>query len=340
MRRELIVQRDPKSPITEIFKTLRTNIQFMNANKKLKTILVTSTFPAEGKSWVSSNLAITFAQSGKKVLLVDADMRKGRQYSIFEASPVPGLSNCLSGIDENNDLQREKDITQYIQKTQIEDLYLMPAGNVPPNPSELLISSKMIETINNLKQKYDLIIIDGTPCQLLTDSVILSRIVDATVIVTAYKETKKDALEKVIKNIKNVGGNIAGVVFNKLPITQKKYNQTYYYGGNTGLTKTRKNKNRKETKKEYTNQYSKQFGEEIEDENYERHYDFFEEKPVDIEENIENNLNINKIEENNANIEEKEEVIIDRTTDILKQINAYLDKEKETLKDEGKKENT
>ena len=103
MKRELIVHQDPKSPISEVFRTLRTNIQFMNTKGKLKTILVTSTLPGEGKSWVSSNLAVTFAQAGKKVVLIDADMRKGRQYSIFEVSPRPGLSNYLSGIDESND---------------------------------------------------------------------------------------------------------------------------------------------------------------------------------------------------------------------------------------------
>ena len=91
MRKELVAELDPKSPISEVFRTLRTNIQFMNTKGKLKSILITSTLPGEGKSWVSSNLAVTFAQAGKKVILIDADMRKGRVYSIFGASPRPGL---------------------------------------------------------------------------------------------------------------------------------------------------------------------------------------------------------------------------------------------------------
>ena len=99
LKKELITQRDPKSPVSEVFRTLRTNIQFMSTNKKLKTLLITSTFPSEGKSWVASNLAVTFAQAGNKVILIDADMRKGRQYTIFGASPRPGLSNYLSGMD-------------------------------------------------------------------------------------------------------------------------------------------------------------------------------------------------------------------------------------------------
>ena len=101
MKRELITHKDPKSPVAEVFRTLRTNIQFMNSNKQLKTLLVTSTLPGEGKSWVASNLAIAFAQAGKRIILIDADMRKGRLYNLFEVAPRPGLSNYLSGISEN-----------------------------------------------------------------------------------------------------------------------------------------------------------------------------------------------------------------------------------------------
>ena len=149
MKKELIVHRDPKSPISEVFRTLRTNIQFMNISKKLKSLLITSTSPGEGKSWIASNLAVTFAQAGKRVILVDADMRKGRQYTIFGALPKPGLSNYLSGYDEyEEDDEDEKDITQYIQKTKVANLCLMSAGNIPPNPSELLISPKMIKLMD------------------------------------------------------------------------------------------------------------------------------------------------------------------------------------------------
>ena len=226
-RKELIAQRDPKSPISEVFRTLRTNIQFMDTSKKMKTLLLTSTFPGEGKSWVSSNLAVTFAQAGKKVILIDADMRKGRQYTIFGVSPRPGLSNYLSEIDIER--PEETDISMYLQKTEIENLLLMPAGNIPPNPSELLVSPQMTKLLEDLKQVCDLIVIDGTPCELVTDSVILSRVADATVIVTAHKETKKDNLERVIKNIQNVGGKLVGVVINKMPVSAKKYNEKYYY---------------------------------------------------------------------------------------------------------------
>ena len=145
MINELVVKNDPKSPISEIFRTLRTNLQFMNNKNKLKSLLVTSTLAGEGKSWISANLAVTFAQMGKKVIILDADMRKGRQYRIFNISPIPGLSNYLSGYTDN---EKEVDLADFVQETEIENLYVIPAGNIPPNPSELLVSESMIELIS------------------------------------------------------------------------------------------------------------------------------------------------------------------------------------------------
>ena len=214
--KELVTKNEKQASIAEIFRTLRTNIQFMNTDKKLETLLITSTFPGEGKSWVSSNLAVTFAQTESKVILVDADMRKGRQYTIFGMLPSPGLSNCLEHLSKNNEGNNENtDFSKYIQHTEVKNLDLMSAGNIPPNPSELLTSHQMTELLEKLKKEYDLIIIDGTPCEIVTDAVVLSRISDLTLVVTAYKETRKDSLSNVVKNIKEVGGRLAGIVINK-----------------------------------------------------------------------------------------------------------------------------
>lgn len=230
MKKEVVAHKNPKSSISEVFRNLRTNIQFMDVNKRMKTLLVTSTFPGEGKSWIASNLAVTFAQTGKKVILIDADMRKGRQYAIWGVAPKPGLSNFLSQVEIYDDGKMSESIGDYIQETEVDNLYVISAGSVPPNPSELLVSAQMTTLLDELKGICDLIIIDGTPCELVTDSVILSRVVDSTVIVTAHKMTKKDALNRVVKNIQNVGGKIAGVVINKMPISVKEYNERYYYG--------------------------------------------------------------------------------------------------------------
>lgn len=244
MKKELIVHEEPKSPISEVFRTLRANIQFMNTKKNSKVILITSTYPNEGKSWISSNLAVTFAQAGKTVILIDTDMRKGKQYNMFGVSPKPGLSNYLSGIglDMEDKKQIEK-VDNYIQETDVKNLYLITAGDIPPNPSELLISPKMNKLLENLKEKSDIIIIDGTPCNLVTDSLVLVREVDTTIIITAYKQTKKDDLRKVIENIKDVGGKNIGIVLNKIPISTRKYENSYYYGSTNKKSKSHNNKN-------------------------------------------------------------------------------------------------
>lgn len=315
IKKELITQRDPKSPVSEVFRTLRTNIQFMNANKKLKTLLITSTFPGEGKSWVASNLAVTFAQADNKVILIDADMRKGRQYTIFGASPRPGLSNYLSGMDV--DENEEPDIADYLQKTEIDNLLIMTAGNIPPNPSELLVSPQMNKLISDLKEACDIIIIDGTPCELVTDSVILSRIVDSTVIVTAHKETKKDNLERVIKNIQNVGGHLAGIVVNKMPVSVKKYNEKYYYYGSTGASLGQTGRM------------------EIKNKAYDvlkQNNDKYKTQSINKNKNVKNDVEDNDLSKPNFIDNNKNSTIeINRAKDILDQMNTYLDHEKKNL---------
>ncbi len=240
MKRELIAQTNPKSPISEIFRTLRTNIQFMSSKKELKSILITSTQPDEGKSWTASNLAVTFAQTGKRVVIVDADMRKGRQFKIFKLALKPGLSNYLSGIDINDEKNDSINLEDYMQETGVENLKVITSGNIPPNPSELLVSENMNKLLEDLKDIADIVIIDGTPSELVTDSIILSRVVDATLIVVSHKQTKKDSLNKVIKNIQNVNGNLIGIVLNKIPVNAKKYAEKYYYREKTESDNKRK----------------------------------------------------------------------------------------------------
>lgn len=379
MRKELIVHKNPKSPNSEIFRTLRTNIQFMNTNKKMRNLLVTSTYPGEGKSWIASNLAVTFAQAGKKVVLIDADMRKGRQYRIFEIAPKPGLSNYLSEAEVDEHGISTKAVGEYIQETGVENLYAISAGNVPPNPSELLVSPQMIKLLDDLKELCDLVIIDGTPCELVADSIILSRIVDSCIIVTAHKMTKKDALDRVIKNIQNVGGKLAGVVINKLPVS-KRYGQQYYYYGSSKIKNkeskfekvkndifySRKKKNEKmeediaklkiemdrlekdnankEEVKTTSNEYSNiSVNEESNINNNASNIN-----SNNTNEYIENTGNVNDLHNNdntqikdietqdngqeNQNIENKKKNFLEKTNEIIAQINEYLNEQKNNLK--------
>ena len=321
MRKELVTHLDPKSPVSETFRTLRTNIQFMNSNRRLRSLLVTSTMPGEGKSWVASNLAVTFAQAGKRVALIDADMRKGRLYSIFGVEPRPGLSNYLSGYYEN---QESVNIDKYLKQTDVNNLYIIPAGNIPPNPSELLVRRQMKNLLEQLKDMCDVIIIDGTPSQLVTDSLILTRLVDSTIIVTANKQTKKEDLKKVINNIQNVGGKISGIVLNKIPMSAKKYEQSYYYGS----TSTRHTKTSKRTQ---TQRNEKPI--------YNRTSDLLKENStVSKNKRVENGQkeevdNRTKQETLNKEIivNSKEEISIEKTNEILNEINKYLDEEKKKL---------
>ena len=233
MNSELIISKDPRSPISEIFRTLRTNIQFMNQSKSAHALLITSTNSREGKSLITSNLAIAISQTGKKVIIIDGDMRKGRLHKIFEVNQKPGLSNYLSGVYDDENGKVLTGLEDYIQHTEIQNLDVMTLGNIPPNPSELLILPQMGDLLSDLKHNYDYIIIDGTPCGLVTDSFILSRIVDSVIVVASCKETKKKDLHRVTENIKNVGGKIVGIVLNKVEISAKNYKKTYYYGSSS-----------------------------------------------------------------------------------------------------------
>lgn len=321
MKKEIITYREPKSPISEIFRTLRTNVQFANTKRGLHSLLITSTTPGEGKSWVSANLAVAFAQAGKKVILVDCDMRKGRQFSIFDVSPTPGLSNFLSGINSNGE-DSSPNILSYIKETEVDNLYIIPAGNIPPNPSELLVSEQMTQAVEELKSVCDLVIFDGTPCSLVTDAVIISRYVDTTLIVSAYKTTKMDDLEKVKRDIENVGGKIAGVVINKVPTSQKQYYATYYYGASdlkkTSTRKTKPTKEEEELLIERKRQELKEKSKNAISQNKVKN------KPVEPKKAKSEIFDFDKADE-----EEKSTI---NSMDLLKQMSKYVDEEKAKLK--------
>ena len=221
MKNEIIVDTNPKSSVAEAIRIIRTNIEFSGIDKKVQTILVTSSVPSEGKSFISANLSVAFAQNRSKVLLIDCDMRKGRLHKMFEMDNEKGLSNLLL---ENVELEFKK----YVQKTAIENLYLLPKGIVPPNPSELLNSPKVKALLKTLVEKFDYIILDGTPVNGLTDSLILTKYVDKTIIVAAAGFTKTNELDITKKSLESVGADIAGIIMNKAPDTHSSYYGNYY----------------------------------------------------------------------------------------------------------------
>ena len=217
---ELLVDKYPKSIVSESIKSLRTNLQFSSVDDGFKTILVTSANASEGKSFVSSNLAISFAQANKKVLLIDCDLRKGRLHKLFNLPNLNGFSTLLT-----DDLENYK---KYIKKTHIKNLSIIPRGVYPPNPSELLGSQKCKDLIVTLKSKYDIIIFDGAPCNGVTDSVIMATNVDETLIVVRDSRTPKNTLDTARDSLKKVNAHITGVVINGINRKVAKYYS--YYG--------------------------------------------------------------------------------------------------------------
>lgn len=217
MKNELIVMNKPKATISEDIRTLRTNLDFSLTANNEKVVMITSSNPSEGKSFISSNLGTCFAQNNKKVLLIDADLRLGRIHKIFNISNKIGLSNLI--LNYNFEVKYEN----FIQKTNVNGLFVIPRGVVPPNPSELLGTEKFEDILHDLKKIFDYIIIDATPINGLSDALILTRNVDEVVIVCKYGKTDLGDLEECKKALLNADAKIAGVVINSMPKTKNKY---------------------------------------------------------------------------------------------------------------------
>ena len=221
MKDELVVLTKPKSHISEDIRTIRTNLQFTSVDEDSKVLLITSSVPGEGKSFISANLATSLAQNGKKVILIDSDLRLGRVHKVFGTSNLIGLSNLL--IEQDLD-----DYHKYIQKTEVPNLYVIPRGVVPPNPSELLNSTNTKKIIEILKQKFDYVIFDSAPVNLLPDSLIVASLADRVILVAAANYTKIDDLSKAKKALEKVDANLAGVILNRTPQVKRGRYSSYY----------------------------------------------------------------------------------------------------------------
>ncbi|SHJ41113.1 CpsD/CapB family tyrosine-protein kinase [Thermoclostridium caenicola] len=213
----IIVHSNPKSPVSEAYRVLRTNIQYSGIDKPLKSILVTSSVPMEGKTTTVTNLAITFAQAGSKVLLIDGDLRKPKIHKVFMVSNDTGLTNYL--------VSRE-DYKEYVRHSDVPNLDIMTSGTIPPNPSELLNSDAMKMFIKSLSDDYDVILLDAPPVCSVTDASIISTYADATILVVNSGKTHIDEAKKAKELLERVNANIIGVVLNKV---NKKEKGNYYY---------------------------------------------------------------------------------------------------------------
>jgi len=212
---KIFILENPKSVISEAYRTLRTNIQFSSVDKELKTIVVTSSKSKEGKSSIASNLAYSFAESGKNVLLIDCDLRKPMIHRNFNMSNLKGLTNILIG---------EKSFSEVVSiHEKRKELHILPSGPLPPNPAELLGSKRMKDFIETVRNDYDIVIFDTPPIGLVTDSAIISTIADGTIIVINVGETEIELAQHSVDLLKKVNANIIGVVLNKIPVKNNKY---------------------------------------------------------------------------------------------------------------------
>lgn len=226
---------NPKSDYAEGFKVLRTNLQFSKSLNGKQIIAVCSVYPGEGKSWITTNLALAFARADYKVLIIDADLRKGVQYEKFHVDQKPGLIHIIRHVQDVEDVDNWR---KCIKDTVVDNVKIIPSGGNILDSSEILLSNKLHKVIEGLKKEFDIIIFDSTPSALVTDAVVLSRVVDTNIIVSEFEETKIRDLKKLKREIENVGGHISGVVINKVNSgNSKKY--YYYYGSEQSLVATK-----------------------------------------------------------------------------------------------------
>lgn len=215
-KRHLIAKKDPKSPITEQYRTIRTNIQYASVDQAIRSIVVTSTGPMEGKSTTTANLAVVFAQQGKKTLLIDADLRKPTAHYTFQLPNTFGLTSVLT---------KQAELMDAVHMTDVENLFVLTSGPIPPNPAELLASVSMEYLLKEAYNLYDFILFDTTPVLTVTDAQVLANLADGSILVTSSGTTDRDGAIRAKEILSNAQAKLLGAVLNN----KKADKDTHYY---------------------------------------------------------------------------------------------------------------
>lgn len=210
----------PKSSVAECCRTVRTNIAFMSPERAVNKLLVTSASPREGKTMIAANLGITLSKAGRRVLIVDTDMRRPRIHKAFGMINDYGLSNIIMGT---------MTIEQAVRTTPIENLDVLTCGPIPPNPAELIGSERFLQILHELGERYDRVLLDSPPVIAVADAMILSNYVDGVVVVVRFGKTLRDVAIQAVKQLRDVNANVLGAVINELDLDNKEYGHYYYY---------------------------------------------------------------------------------------------------------------
>ena len=204
----------------EAFRAVRTNVLFSSAQDGSRSIVVTSTGPGEGKSMVAANLAVSLAQAGQRVLLIDADMRKPKSHEIFEMAQEPGLSNLLVGNAK---------ASEAVHKSAVANLWLIPSGHIPPNPAELLGSQRFKDFLTSLKDHFDWVVIDSPPVMAVTDASLIAHKASGVVFVVGAEMTSRHAAKTAVDQLRQVHAHLIGAVLNRVDLQRNSYYYSQYY---------------------------------------------------------------------------------------------------------------
>lgn len=228
----LVTLNAPRSPIAEAYRLLRTNFQFAAVDRPLRRIVVTSPGPGDGKSTTAANLAVVFAQGGKSVILVDADLRRPQQHRIFQRTASYGLSTAL--------VDAATPVTSFLQPTDVPGLRLLTSGPIPPNPAELLGSQRMAQLLQVLSQEAEMVILDSPPVLSVADAAILANAADGVVLVADAGRTRREMARRAKENLERAGANLLGMVLNRMTRQTSGYYYYYYYDQSGERSKRRR----------------------------------------------------------------------------------------------------